>query len=266
MSFRYLLWSFLSPSQLILGAVVLGALLVVLGRKTWGTRISVVAGLALLIFGLLPTAIYIANPLETRFPRPQLPAEIAGIILLSGAERPAASELYGEPQTGRHGGRYTTTLRLAARYPEARVVYTGGPREQPGKGRLETQTAVAMELLGSLGLETSRLSFEQGSSDTCTNAANTQAFVRPVAGENWVVVTSAMHMPRTVACFRAAGWDVIPYPADYQSVKGSWNAGSFQIAGNLELLDMAAHEWLGLAYYRLSGRTKELFPAPGPTI
>ncbi len=38
--------------------------------------------------------------------------------------------------------------------------------------------------------------------------------------------------------------------------------GSFQIADNLVLLDLAMHEWIGLAYYRLTGRTREFFPAP----
>jgi uncharacterized SAM-binding protein YcdF (DUF218 family) len=71
-------------------------------------------------------------------------------------------------------------------------------------------------------------------------------------------------MPRTIACFRAAGWpEVIPQPADYLVTLGPWDSGTFQIAENLLLLDAAAHEWLGLVYYRLVGRTQELFPAPG---
>jgi uncharacterized SAM-binding protein YcdF (DUF218 family) len=66
-----------------------------------------------------------------------------------------------------------------------------------------------------------------------------------------------------MACFRAVGWEVIPQPADYQAVVGlGWNRGSFQVADNLAILDLALHEWLGLAYYRLTGRTRTLFPAP----
>jgi len=79
---------------------------------------------------------YIANPLETRFPQPSLPERITGIILLAGAERPAASEAYGEPLVGDSGQRYVTTLRLAARYPDARIVFTGGPKAAAGQGPL----------------------------------------------------------------------------------------------------------------------------------
>ena len=65
-----------------------------------------------------------------------------------------------------------------------------------------------------------------------------------------------------MACFEAAGWgDVIPYPTDFKVVLGAWGAGTFQMTDNLALLDAAAHEWLGLVYYRLSGRTRSLLPS-----
>ena len=85
----------------------------------------------------------------------------------------------------------------------------------------------------------------------------------PRPGETWIVVTSAIHMPRTIACFRAAGWaDIVAQPADYRVTPGSWNTGTFQVAENLAILDEAAHEWLGLVYYRLTSRTMEFFPGP----
>jgi uncharacterized SAM-binding protein YcdF (DUF218 family) len=263
MSTRWLLWALLSPSQVLLAVLIVGAVLLALGRLRSGRLLVSLGGAGLVLFGLLPTSIYLANPLETRFPQPALPAQITGIVLLSGAERPAASEAYGEPQVGGSGGRYLTTLRLATRYPGARIVFTGGPSVQAGKGALETQTAVAAEILGTVGLDPTRLTIEEQSGDTCANASNTFRLVKPQPGESWVVVTSALHMPRTIACFRAAGWpEVIPHPADYQTVLGGWNVGSIQIARNLLLLDAAVHEWLGLAHYRLTGRTQELFPGP----
>jgi uncharacterized SAM-binding protein YcdF (DUF218 family) len=64
-----------------------------------------------------------------------------------------------------------------------------------------------------------------------------------------------MHLPRAMACFRAAGWEVIPYAADRRGSTGPLEASSFRVGENLALADEALHEWLGLAYYRLSGRT-----------
>lgn len=261
MSLRWLLWSIFSPSQVILGIAILGGLLLATGRERAGRRLSVVGAILLVGFGLLPTSHYFAHALEARFPPPSLPSQLTGIILLSGAERPSATMAYGEPQFNSAAGRYTTTLRLAARYPGARIVFTGGPVVDPLTGR-PGQTAVARQFLASIGMDPARLVFEEQSTDTCDNAANTKALVRPKPGETWVVVTSAMHVPRTMGCFRAVGWEVIPKPTDYQVVVGEVDAGTFRVADNLALLDTALHEWIGLVYYRLAGRTQELFPAP----
>lgn len=259
---RWMIWEALGPSQLLVLAVLLGALLLALGRDRPGRWLCVSGAVALLLFGVLPLAHYLVAPLEQRFPPPRLPAQVAGILLLAGAERPEATAVHGEPQLNSHGSRFTTTLRLAQRYPGARIVFSGGPSRDPATRRLE-QTGVARMLLPSLGLDPARLTFEERSRDTCESAVNASALLNPRPDEAWVVVSSALHLPRVMACFRAVGWEVIPQPADYQVVVGrGWGPGSFQVADNLALLDLALHEWLGLAYYRLAGRTRTLFPAP----
>jgi len=260
-SVRWILWSLVSPSQILLGAVILGALLLAIGRRKAGRWLCLVGGAAIFLFGLLPLSHYIVYPLENRFPQPALPAQITGIVLFAGAERPAATEAHGEPQLNAFAARYTATLRLATRYPDARIVFTGGPPVDAETQRLN-QTGVAKSLLPTLGIEPSRITFEERSTDTCKSATNTKALLQPKPDENWVVITSAIHMPRTMACFRSAGWEVIPKPADYRVVLGAWNSGSFRVADNLALLDRAVHEWLGLLFYRLSDRTRELFPSP----
>jgi uncharacterized SAM-binding protein YcdF (DUF218 family) len=103
---------------------------------------------------------------------------------------------------------------------------------------------------------------EESSADTCENAEESRLAARPAAGEQWLLVTSASHMPRAVACFRAVGYPVTPYPVDYRTRGvGSLRAQS-SIAEGLRAVDLAAHEWLGLLGYRLLGRTSELFPSP----
>ena len=264
MSIRWLLWSLLSPSQLILFSIALGIALLALGRLRAARIVLLAGGAALVVFGLLPTSIYLANLLETRFPQPALPDRVDGIVLLAGAERPAASQAYGEPQVGARGNRYVTLLRLAERFPDARIIYSGGPREELGKGPLETQAAVADRILGTVGLDPGRVQFDERSRDTCASGRNARELAQPGSGDVWVVVTSAIHVPRTMACFRAGGWpEIIPQPANYASVLGGWNAGSIRVASNLVLLDEAVHEWLGLLYYRITGRTRQLFPGPG---
>ena len=270
MSVRWLLWSLASPSQLLFAITIAGALLQVFTRGTagpptrWartGFALTMTGGFGLLLFGLLPTSHSLGRTLESWVPvAGQLPGDVTGIILLAGSERPAASEAYGEPHLGDDATRYVAALRLAERYPDARVVFSGGPRTEPGKGPLGTQSAVAAEILVSVGLDPARLTFESESRDSCDHPRNVRALVHPQPGEHWVVITSAMHMPRVMACFQAAGWgDVIPYPTDYKLSPG-WGAGTFRVVANLALLDVVAHEWLGLVYYRLTGRTQVLLP------
>jgi uncharacterized SAM-binding protein YcdF (DUF218 family) len=268
LSLRWFIWGLASPSQLLLATTMVGTLLVLAtsGRagppSRWlriGRRLTLVGGTGLLLFGLLPVSHHLAHALEARYPVPVLPARVDGIILLAGSERPAVSQEYGEPQTGAHGSRYIAALRLAQQFPSARLVFSGGARDVAGKGPLETQAAVAAAILGQVGLDPSRIVFDERSRDTCDHPRNVRALVQPAPGEAWVVVTSAMHMPRTIACFRAAGWgDVIPYPTDFKVVLGGWDASTIQVADNLALLDEALHEWIGLGFYRLTRRTASM--------
>ena len=97
MNWRWGLWGLLSPSQLILGLLALRAILLLCRMPRVGRLASITGGLLLILFGLVPTAVFFSHPLETRFPRPALPERVDGIILVAGAERPYASGEYGEP-------------------------------------------------------------------------------------------------------------------------------------------------------------------------
>lgn len=68
-----------------------------------------------------------------------------------------------------------------------------------------------------LGLDPTRIVFEDRSRNTAENAQLSKKKMNPTAGENWLLVTSAFHMPRAVGSFRKVGWPVIPYPVDYNT-------------------------------------------------
>lgn len=255
MSLRYALWSLFSPSQLILAALLLGGLLLLVGWRRAGRALFMVGALGTFAFGILPVGSWLAAALEAQYPRPaSLPARISGIVQLGGAERVGLSARVGGPELNGAADRYFVALELARRYPEARVVFTGNGRDRPEQGIVGGEVAIARRVHAAAGLAPPRLSFETRARDTCENALATYLFVRPRPGDHWLLVTSAMHLPRAMACFRVAGWDVIPYAADHRGSTGSLDAGSFRIGENLALFDEAMHEWLGLAYYRLAGR------------
>jgi uncharacterized SAM-binding protein YcdF (DUF218 family) len=79
--------------------------------------------------------------------------------------------------------------------------------------------------------------------------------------QHWVLVTSAADMPRAVGCFRAVGWPVIAFPTDYHTRRLGMGAIPGLVSG-LRNVDWAAHEWIGLIYYRAHGWTASFFPGP----
>jgi uncharacterized SAM-binding protein YcdF (DUF218 family) len=117
--------------------------------------------------------------------------------------------------------------------------------------------------LEALGVAHDRITAEEQSRNTIENAVFSRLLADPKPGQRWLLVTSASHMPRAIATFRAAGFAVEAYPVDWHT-KGRHDTAELfgSPAGGLAMTDYAVHEWVGLAVYWLTGKTSELFPAP----
>ncbi|WP_246094134.1 MULTISPECIES: YdcF family protein [Mesorhizobium] len=199
--------------------------------------------------------------LEDRFPQPTLDKPVTGIILLGGAVDTHISSDRYTLAINEAGERLTATVDLSRRYPDARIFLSGGSGHIGGAGTL-TESQVARDILISLGVSPQRIDMEERSRNTCENGTESAASVQPKPGELWLLVTSASHMPRAVGCFRAAGFDVTPYPVDYRT-RGAADLErpTSSISVGLAETDLAAHEWFGLLTYRIAGLTAEMFPA-----
>jgi len=104
--------------------------------------------------------------------------------------------------------------------------------------------------------------FEDASRNTVENAEFSHRLAQPKSGETWLLVTSAFHMPRAVGCFRRAGWNVVAYPVDHSTAGESEPPIQFNFGSGLGGLRAAVHEYLGLFFYWIGGKTDALFPAP----
>ena len=115
-------------------------------------------------------------------------------------------------------------------------------------------------LLDQVGLAERAIIFESESRNTSENARNSKELITPGNNENWLLITSAFHMPRSIGVFCQEQWIVQPYPVDHYSQKGNLLRVDFSFGENLSVLGVAIREWVGLVAYRISGRTDRLLP------
>jgi uncharacterized SAM-binding protein YcdF (DUF218 family) len=184
--------------------------------------VLVLAGAAFVPF--VPIGHFLGRKLEARFAAVDLGQDekITGIIALGGDAR-----------------RIAEAVKLAHRFPHAKLVITGAP---PAEYKVATAQDFAR----------GRLILEMRARNTYENAAFTKAAVNPQPEDRWLLVTSVWHMARAVGCFRKAGFTVLPWPIDQRPGDRSSSYGPLR-------------EWLGLFVYWLIGRTDALFPGPeGP--
>ena len=247
------------PTNLLIELGIVGAVLLATRFAAFGRKLMAASILLLAICVFSPLGTLLLYPLESRFP----PWDSArggpdGIIVLGGPIDADISAAHATPVVRNAADRILATVELARRYPNARIVFTGG---SPNLFSSEAREAdYAGTLLEKLGIPKGRLIMERRSRNTYENAVFTKALVMPKPGERWLLVTSAYHMPRSIGLFRKAGFPVEPYPVD-------WRVGdpfSFDVvsANGLRQTDIAVREWLGLLAYRLWGRTSELLPGP----
>jgi uncharacterized SAM-binding protein YcdF (DUF218 family) len=139
------------------------------------------------------------------------------------------------------------------------LVFTGGNPDLLSAG--PTEAEMARVFFAGLDLNSQRLVFEAKSRNTRENALFSRRIENPRPGQIWLLVTSAADMPRAVGCFRGVAWPVIAFPVDYHTRQREMSGVPGLVAG-LKDVDWAAHEWIGLVYYRSRGWTSSLFPGP----
>ena len=253
-----LVWTLLSPASVLLLAVV-GAAVMQHFMPKLSRWLITGAALFLLMLSFTPAGRLSLAPLEDRFPHRQPVAPVDGIIVLGGALIPDASASLHRPVLGVSGERLTAMIELARTWPGARLVFSGGSGSVLHPDFREADYVPAFA--ASMGLDPSRVILERDSRNTWENALYSKRMIQPRETERWVLVTSAWHMPRAVGCFRAAGWNVIPYPVDYQSVpRDEWPV--FDLLHQLSLFSLAAKEWVGLFAYHFLHYSDAWFPAP----
>jgi uncharacterized SAM-binding protein YcdF (DUF218 family) len=239
----------IAPGNFIILTLLIGLALSTTRYRRTGRWITTVTAAMIFVLLVFPLGGWAMAPLENRFPRPPLPNHVDGILVLSGGESPDLFAYRGTAATIFSEGRLVEALDLARRFPQARIVFSG------------MEADVARAAFAQMGAPMDRFTFENQARNTFENLVFSKNLAGPKAEETWLLVTHAVSMPRAMGIAREVGWTVLPWPVDYQTGPQGYHP-SFGFADNVRVLETAAHEWIGLVVYRLTGRSAAFFPSP----
>ena len=254
-------WTLIQPQNLAFIGAILAAILLWTRHWRLGRNLLAIVLAACLAVAVVPIGAWLVEPLEVRFPPPvSFPDRVNGMVILGGGIDADVGDTPGRFGLTPSGERLVAALALALKHPDLPIVYCGGNGALTSQRKPEA--IAAARFFAAFGIDPARIRTETQSRDTFENLRNCQALVQPMAGQVWLLITSAAHMPRAMGVARALGWDMLAYPVDYVTDGRFDFELGFEPQDNLMMMSRGLKEWIGLLAYRLRGRTATLFPAP----
>ena len=201
----------------------------------------------------------IARSLEWRH-RPSYPLPSADVIVLaSGGLLPKVAPR-GSVELTRAGNRVLYASHLHRQGNANYILCTGGV--VPGSNRKESHADTTIEFLLDLGVSEEAIWSESQSRNTYENALYSYPILKTKDVKTILLVTSASHMPRSLAVFRKtySGIRVIPAPTDFTVTDDGdshsiWQQlkGIFPSPGGFISISKSLHEYIGMIYYSYKG-------------
>lgn len=204
----------------------------------------------------------LARSLEWRYlPLNPVPQAEAIVVLGGGTE----SEQFPRPmvEVNSAGDRILYAAHL---YKEGRapfILLSGGNITWLG-GRSMTPADEMAQILAMIGIPERAIWLQPDSRNTHEDALYSSKMLQEKGIRRVLLVTSAMHMPRSVALFEHQGIEVIPAPVDFTITQDGWeNLNAFEPqatlvnlvpnTSSLSLTTNVLKEYIGLLIYRLRG-------------
>jgi uncharacterized SAM-binding protein YcdF (DUF218 family) len=243
-------------AQPLTWVVALLAASLLLGRRPALGRTLVGAALTLLLLiGWQPLPHWLIRQLETQYveivPEADLKAFFGMVVLGGATEEGFIAQAHSQPLLNEAAERMTAPVAMLKRNPQLRIVFTGGEGSLLASGASEAERV--RPFFEGMGLGPNQVTYEAVSRTTYENAVLTAQLPGIDTQQRWLLVTSASHMPRSMATFTKAGWNVTAYPVDFRTGNATpWTEYSLKDgARNWQLL---LHECLGWLAYRVTGR------------
>jgi uncharacterized SAM-binding protein YcdF (DUF218 family) len=224
-------------------------------RPKLARKVTAAAVALLLLLGWQPLPDLLIRQLEGQYAEMPPQADLkgyAGMVVLGGStESSYVAQAHVQPLLNDAAERMTAPLAMLRANPHLRMVYTGGGTD-PLSGAL-SEAQLAKIFFDAMGVSGPGVVYEMASRTTHENASLSAQLPGIDTTRRWLLVTSAWHMPRSMATFTKAGWNVTAYPVDFRTGKTTpWT--EYSLGSSLRSWQLVLHELLGSLAYRLTGR------------
>ncbi|MFH1062497.1 MAG: envelope biogenesis factor ElyC [Candidatus Omnitrophota bacterium] len=254
--FKKILAPFLFPVPLTVLCLTAGILLLWFSKKQKAGKILITVGIILLVLSSFKvTAEAMLRPIEykqaaflsgTKYNKNQ--SKPAFVVVLGGGHI-SNNELPLLSQIGSASlARLIEGIRIQREIKGSKLLLSGGKVFDP-----ISNAEIMTEIAKAIGVKKEDIIVEDSSLDTKDQAR----LIKAIVGDKmFVLVTSASHMPRSMALFKKAGMHPIPASTGHLVVKPNVLSPGvfFPSAGNIEKTEIAVYETLGLIWAKLRGQ------------
>ena len=241
------------PLSYVLVLLFAGMIAILSNRSLTAVKLNLAATLLLVLIGIKFIPDLIVRTLEDSYAdRPSDIENFRGLVVLGGAiEGGLVTIERKDTVLNEAAERVTTALELARRYPHLQVLYTGSSARMMPEG--VSGAEAAMDFFVRQSLTQARLVLQPRSRNTYEDALMAARLPGVDVEDRWLLVTSAVHMPRALRSFRKQGWNVTPYATDFRT-GASVDAFDYSIVGGAIQWALALHELFVLVAYRATGK------------
>lgn len=229
-------------------------------RKRQALGTATAALLVLLVSSNAWVATHLLQSLEWRHLPPEPMPEAGAIVVLGGSTRPAD---FPRPWVDvlESGDRVLHGAQLYKQGRAPKLILSGGriTWKEDGPSESDDMAQIAMEM----GVPALAILQDPTSLNTYQNAVNVKAILDQQNIDNILLVTSALHMPRSLAIFQKLGIEATAAPTDFlvsesslREMSGTRQALLLSLlpnADNLAQVTRGLKEYIGFAVYYLRG-------------
>ena len=253
-----IIWVLLNPFNIFVLFTILTIILYLVSFRKLSITIFFINSLYLILISFLPIGNYLIYKIEKEFHSNFIISEkLDGILILGGATNPLMYKEFNEISLNSSAERLIESVTIIKKFKNSKIIFSGGSGviNRPDLGHSQ----VARSFYKKIGIDESRIIFEDNSRNTYENILFSKKLANPKKNEKWLLITSASHMRRAMLIGSKINWEFIPYAVDFRTMKKFRFLPSLNLLSNINSFQHGSHEWMGLISYYLMKRTDKIF-------